>query len=283
MDQDHVPRVIRCRSTPAINCLFKRLSDQIKWPRQRSDSPLGADVTSAPGVFVRVDKVTEKVSFSWSGKSSTSNVKKKVILKKKKKTAVSRRPNYSGLAVWVKIRMRVVGLLTNWLQISLCNTFPLLWLKTWLPARLFQQLPTLLSHGDDDEVSCLSLQQWDSNLSARQMRAVGPVRRNSPRILQLLIGLGDLPVAVDHLHQQPAGQEDEQHIHHDLWVECRGVFGGCGAQAITGRAGDDVLFSNVFQHLKSCSFLSVYPFTRLTTLLLMYVQLWQPLPTGITV
>lgn len=122
------------------------------------------------------------------------------------------------------------------------------------------------------------------------MRAVGPVRRNSPRILQLLIGLRDLPVAVDHLHQQPAGQEDEQHIHHDLGVERRGVFGGCGAQAITRRAGDDVLFSNVFQHLKSCSFLSVvqkqetvYPFTRLKTVLLMCVQLWQPLPTGITV
>lgn len=71
----------------------------------------------------------------------------------------------------------------------------------------------------------------------------GPLRRrDSPRILRLLIGLGDLPVAVDHLHQQPAGQEHEQHIHHDLGVERRGVFAGCRAQTITRGAGEDVLF-----------------------------------------
>lgn len=141
---------------------------------------------------------------------------------------------------------------------SVCATpfLYLLSLKTSLPARLFQLLPTLLSHGDD-KVCRLSRQQWDSNLSVRQMRASGPVRRNSPRILRLLIGLGDLPVAVDHLHQQPAGQEDEQHIHHDLGVERRGVFSGCRAQTITRRVGDNVLFSNVSQRLKSCSFLSV--------------------------
>lgn len=84
-----------------------------------------------------------------------------------------------------------------------------------------------------------------------------PRRRDSPRILRLLIRLGDLPVAVDHLHQQPAGQEHEQHIHHDLGVERRGVSAGCRAQTITRGAGDDVLFSNVFHCLKSCSFLSV--------------------------
>lgn len=68
---------------------------------------------------------------------------------------------------------------------------------------------------------------------------------NSPRILRLLIGLGDLAVAVDHLHQQPAGQEHQQHVHHDLRVERRGVIAGCRAQTITKRAADNVLFSNV--------------------------------------
>lgn len=57
---------------------------------------------------------------------------------------------------------------------------------------------------------------------------------DSRRILRLLIRLGDLPVAVHHLHEQPAGQEDEQHVHHDLRVERGGVFTGCGAQTITG-------------------------------------------------
>lgn len=86
----------------------------------------------------------------------------------------------------------------------------------------------------------------------------GPLRRrDSPRILRLLIRLGDLPVAVDHLHQQPAGQEHEQHIHHDLGVERRGVSAGCRAQTITRGAGDNVLFSKVFHCLRSCSFLSV--------------------------
>lgn len=45
-------------------------------------------------------------------------------------------------------------------------------------------------------------------------------------ILRLLIRLGDLPVAVDHLYQQPEGQEHQQHIHHDLRVERCGVLYG---------------------------------------------------------
>lgn len=53
---------------------------------------------------------------------------------------------------------------------------------------------------------------------------------DSRRVLRLLIRLGDLPVAVDHLYQQPEGQEHQQHIHHDLRVEGCGVFAGCGAQ-----------------------------------------------------
>lgn len=153
-------------------------------------------------------------------------------------------------------------------------------------ARLFEQLPTLPSHGDD-KVCRLSLLQLDSNLSVRQMRAAGRVRRNSPRILRLLIGLGDLPVAVDHLHHQPAGQEDEQHIHHDLGVERRGVFGGCRAQTITRRAGDNVLFSNVVQRLKSCSVCctkqrTVNPFTGLRMVSRIYARNLSDPPTGFT-
>lgn len=56
-------------------------------------------------------------------------------------------------------------------------------------------------------------------------------------ILCLLIRLGDLPVAVDHLHQQPEGQKHQQHIHHDLRVERRGVFTGCQAQTNNTTAG----------------------------------------------
>lgn len=59
-------------------------------------------------------------------------------------------------------------------------------------------------------------------------------------VLRLLIGLGDLPVAVDHFYQQPEGQEHQQHIHHDLRVERRGVCAGCGAQT---TAKEHVLFS----------------------------------------
>ncbi len=49
-------------------------------------------------------------------------------------------------------------------------------------------------------------------------------------VLRLLVRLGDLPVAVDHLYQQPEGQEHQQHIHHDLRVERCGVLTDCGAQ-----------------------------------------------------
>lgn len=35
-------------------------------------------------------------------------------------------------------------------------------------------------------------------------------------ILSLVIRFGDLPVAVDHLHQQPEGEEHQEHIHHNL-------------------------------------------------------------------
>lgn len=84
VDQDHVPRVICDCSAAAINCLFKRLSVQIKWPRRRGDNPLGADVTSAPGVFVRADKVTGKVSFWWSYKSCTPPPQKKKLFREKK-------------------------------------------------------------------------------------------------------------------------------------------------------------------------------------------------------
>lgn len=64
-------------------------------------------------------------------------------------------------------------------------------------------------------------------------------------VLRLLIRLGDLPVAIDHLYQQPEGQEHQQHIHHDLRVERRGVCAGCGAQT---TAKKHVLFS---MHLTS--------------------------------
>lgn len=46
-------------------------------------------------------------------------------------------------------------------------------------------------------------------------------------VLGLLVWLGDLPVAVYHLHQEPAGEEDQQDIHHDLWVQGSGVVTGC--------------------------------------------------------
>lgn len=45
-------------------------------------------------------------------------------------------------------------------------------------------------------------------------------------VLRLFIRLGDLPVAVDHLYQQPEGQEHQQHIHHDLRVDRCGVLSG---------------------------------------------------------
>lgn len=42
----------------------------------------------------------------------------------------------------------------------------------------------------------------------------------APRGLRVLLGglfsLGDLPVAVDHLDEQPQGEEDQQDVHHDL-------------------------------------------------------------------
>lgn len=50
------------------------------------------------------------------------------------------------------------------------------------------------------------------------------------RVLRLLVRPGDLPVAVDHLHQQPGGQEHQQDVHGDLGVERRGVLAGCGAE-----------------------------------------------------
>lgn len=53
-------------------------------------------------------------------------------------------------------------------------------------------------------------------------------------VLRLLIRLWDLPVAVDHFYQQPEGQEHEQHIHHDLRVDCCGVCSGCGVQTAAG-------------------------------------------------
>lgn len=58
-------------------------------------------------------------------------------------------------------------------------------------------------------------------------------------ILCLLIRLGDLPVAVDHLYQQPEGQEHQQHIHHYLREERCGVLTGCGAQ----RTAGDIYYS----------------------------------------
>lgn len=51
---------------------------------------------------------------------------------------------------------------------------------------------------------------------------------------RLLVWPGDLPVAVDHLHQQPGGQEHQQDVHGDLGVEGRGVWAGCGAQKQQG-------------------------------------------------
>lgn len=70
-------------------------------------------------------------------------------------------------------------------------------------------------------------------------------RRHFPKHLRgvwrLLVWPGDLPVAVDHLHQQPGGQEHQQDVHRDLRVERRGVWAGCGAQKQQGH----VLFRGI--------------------------------------
>lgn len=38
----------------------------------------------------------------------------------------------------------------------------------------------------------------------------------SRTVLHLLVRFGDLSIAVDHLNQQPEGEEHQQNIHHDL-------------------------------------------------------------------
>lgn len=42
-----------------------------------------------------------------------------------------------------------------------------------------------------------------------------------------LFSLGDLPVAVDHLDEQPQGEEDQEDVHHDLGDDGGEVLSGC--------------------------------------------------------
>jgi len=76
----------------------------------------------------------------------------------------------------------------------------------------------------------------------RCITRASPVLRDSRCVLRLLVRLGDLPVAVDHLHQQPEGQAHQQHIHHDLRVERRGAPRGCGATTNKNNSDKRELF-----------------------------------------